>query len=208
MAVFAPRFIEGRLAGFEKDMTICLASFDSPSLGRTTHAYFPALAACCATLEYAVALERGNLTPAGWRQVAGFAARYMRQPDFSSETVRVLFRAFRHPIAHRAIASGIWIDQAPGLGHGRRIAWEVSAGTKRPACQLVEDHGILTKDPPWRTPYTHRFHIFLGALWRDISEGARAYAEAVSVSSKLQSRFLTCMQCLYPLPTDDGEVIA
>jgi hypothetical protein len=47
MTAFTTRFIEGRLAGFEKDMPICLTSVDSPTGSGKTHAYFPALAAYC-----------------------------------------------------------------------------------------------------------------------------------------------------------------
>jgi hypothetical protein len=197
-AKFAPRFIEGRLVGFEKDMTICLTSFDSPVSGKKTHAYFPALAACLATLEYFVALHRGNLKPAGWVQIAAFASRYLPQQDFDKETVRILFQAFRHPVAHRGITTGIWVDQTPGIGKGRRLAWMISAGTKRPACQVIAEIGILKKDPPWPTAYTHRVHIHLGALWRDICDGARLYAKEIAVDPKLQVRFDTCMQHLYP----------
>ena len=62
-----------------------------------THAYFPALGACCATLEYFAGLHRGNLRRVGWQQIAVWAQEYLRQPDYDRETVRLLFEAFRHP---------------------------------------------------------------------------------------------------------------
>ncbi len=198
MAHFAPAFVEGRLVGFEKDMRICLTSIELPERKKKTVAYFPALAACCSTLEYFVALHRGNLRPAGYQQVAVFAERYLPQPDFDFETIRVLFQAFRHPVAHRGITSGVWLDQQPGPGFDRRLVWAISAGTKRPACQVVAEPGTLTQDPPWPTTYTHRVHINLGALWRDISAGARLYSAEVTKSPELQRTFATCMKRLYP----------
>ncbi len=199
MAEFAPHFIEGRLVGFEKDLRICLTAVPSPGKNKKTYAYFPALATCCSTLEYFAGLHRGDLKPAGWPQVAAFSAKYLPQPDFDSETIRVLFLAFRHPIAHRGIASGIWIDQSNGPRAGRRLVWKVTAGTNRPACRLVAEAGTLTKDPPWPAPYTHRVHIHLGALWIDIRNGARRYAKDVSVDLRLQENFRACMKRLYPI---------
>jgi hypothetical protein len=198
IADFAPKFVEGRLVGFEKDMRICLTSIELPGSKKKTVAYFPALAACCSTLEYFVALHRGNLNPAGPQQVAKFATRYLPQPDFDTETIRILFLAFRHPIAHRGIASGVWVDQQPGAGLGRRLVWAVSAGTKRPAIQVVAEPGTLMRDPPWDTTYTHRVHVHLGALWRDIAGAIRHYAADVSKDAKLQQRFVACMSRLYP----------
>jgi len=195
---FAPRFIMGRLEGFTKDMKICLTPALLPDRKKKTHAYFPALAACCATLEYFVALHRGNLNAAGWPDVAAFAERYMRQPDYDRETIRVLICAFRHAVAHRGIATGVWVDQQPGNQQGRRVVWKITASTKRPACQLTAEAGVLTRDPPWPTPFTHRMLIHLGALWIDIREAARQYATEVASDGPLQGNFDRCMQRLYP----------
>ena len=198
MSAFAPAFIEGRLVGFEKDMRICLTSIELPETKKKTVAYFPALAACCSTLEYFVNLHRGNLNPAGHQQVATFAEEYLPQPDFDAETVRVLFQAFRHPVAHRGIASGVWVDQQPGQNHGRRMVWAVSVSSRRPACAVIKEPGVLKQDPPWPTAYTNRVHINLGALWRDIASAGRAYAAAVQSDAELQRKFAACMRRMYP----------
>lgn len=197
IALFAPKFVEGRLVAFEKDMRICLTPVVSGS--KKTVAYFPALAACCSTLEYFVGLSRGNLDSAGWRDVVVFTNEYLRQPDFSAETVRVLFQAFRHPVAHRGVASGVWIDRAPGQANGRRLVWAISSGNKRPACQIIDEPGTLRRDPPWPVSYTHRVHIHLGSLWRDIVEGARLYAANVAHRPELQAAFIKCMKRMYPI---------
>lgn len=197
MTVFATRFIKGRIEGFEKDMKICLTPMRVESSRDPTHAYLPALAACCGLLEYLTGLYRGKLVGIGWKQVSEFAARYLPQPDYDEEAVRILFEVFRHPIAHRGIASGIWIDRNHGPGKGRRITWQVSADARRPACEVVPRKGQLIRDPPWRCSYTHRGHIHLRSMWVDIRSAAQRYSEEIA-DQQLQSRFVACMKQLYP----------
>ncbi len=132
-------------------MKICLTPVASEAGTGVTHAYLPALAACCGIREYLAALYRGNIRGVGWQQIADFADRYLPQPDFDRETVRVLFEAFRHPVAHRGIASGVWVDRNHGAGKGRRLTWKVSADAKRPACEVVAEVGrerILCRHSP------------------------------------------------------------
>lgn len=198
VAEFAPRFIAGRLSGFDKDMRICLTSVESEDRSGPTHAYFPALAACCGTLEYLTGLYRGNLNGIGWQQIATFAERFLPQPDFDRETVRVLVDAFRHPVAHRGIATGVWIDRNHGPGHGRRLTWRILADAKHPACRVVPEAGVLERDPPWPCPYTHRVHIHLRALWIDIRKAAVAYSKELGRDHQLQRQFGACMKQLYP----------
>lgn len=196
--VFAAKFIKGRLSGFEKDMKICLTPIKSESRSGVTHAYFPALAACCGILEYLAALYLGNVRGVGWQQVADLAARYLPQPDYDRETVRVLFDAFRHPVAHRGIASGVWVDRNHGAGRGRRLTWKVLADARRPACEVVAEIGQLRRDPPWPCPYTHRVHIHLKALLIDIRSAANLYSKEMEKDRQLQANFEACMRQLYP----------
>jgi hypothetical protein len=196
MAMFAGRFVQGRMEGFEKEMRICLTPTVSDA--GVTHAYLPALAACCGTLEYLTALYRRNVRGIGWQQIADFAGRYLPQPDFKTETVRVLFDVFRHPIAHRGIASGVWVDRNRGATAGRRLTWNVSADARRPACEVVSEVGRLMMDPPWPCPYTHRGHIHLRALWVDIRRAAARYSKDVASDQQLQANFEACMRQLYP----------
>jgi len=198
-AVFAGRFVQGRLGGFEKDMKICLTPANLEAGSGLTHAYFPALAACCGILEYLTALYHGNTRRVGWQQIANFAERYLPQPDFHRDTVRVLFEAFRHPVAHRGIASGVWVDRNHGAGRGRRLTWKVSADAKRPACEVVAEVGRLTRDPPWPCPYTHRVHIHLRGLWTDIRDAANRYSKDIARDPQLQANFEACMRQLYPV---------
>ena len=195
---FPLRFVMSRLAGFEKDIRVCLTPIPSDGHSGNTHAYFPALAACCGALEYFAGLHRGNLRGVGWPDVAEWARIYLPQPDYDRDTVRILFNAFRHPVAHRGIASGVWVDRQRGAGHGRRLTWKVLADSRRPPCRVVAESGQLHKDPPWPCPYTHRVHIHLKGLAADIKKGATRYGRALAGDQGLHDRFMTCMKQLYP----------
>lgn len=196
---FAERFVLDRLAGFQKDMDICLTGAPSKTRKGLTHAYFPALAACCGTLEYMAGLYKGRLDSVGWRDVARWANFYLPQPDYAEDVVRVFVEAFRNSIAHRGIASGVWIDRKPaGAGNGRRFTWRVLADRRRPSIRFVEENRSLLKDTPWACPYTHRAHIHLGSLCVDIREAAVKYAADVRADQKLTDKFFTGMNELYP----------
>lgn len=196
-AVFARKFVLARLGGFAKDMQICLTPHKLKPSG-VTHAYFPALASCCAIIEYLTALYCGSINGLGWRQVSNWAHRYLPQPDYDEDAVRVLVEAFRHPVAHRGIASGVWVDRNPELGHRRRLTWKVFANSRRPAIRVVSENGFLTKDPPWDCRYTHRVHIHLRAMKVDIQRAAKRYVREIASSKTLQNNFLACMRQLYP----------
>lgn len=197
-AAFAKKFVLDRLAGFEKDIDICLTPVPSKTRSGHTHAYFPALAACCGTLEYLSALYRGRVNGLGWPDVSKWAERYLPQPDYAEDPVRLLVDAFRNAVAHRGIASGVWIDRKPGAGHGRRLTWRVLADSRRPSVRIVPEESTLTSDPPWPCRYTHRVHIHLKSMSVDIRNGARSYADNLAQDHELADRFFACMRQLYP----------
>ena len=196
--LFARRFVLDRVAGFEKDISICLTPTPSKTRPGKTHAYFPALGACCGMIEYLTALRTGKTGGIGSQQVVQWAEEYLPATEYGSDEVRILFEAFRHSVAHRGIASGIWVDRSPGPGHGRRVTWKVKADAIRPAIQIVAESGVLTKDPPWECRYSHRVHIHLKSLKVDIREAAKRYGSEVVENLDLQERFLRCMRQLYP----------
>ena len=108
MLIFASRFILGRMAGFEKDMKICLTGVPSKTRSKITHAYFPTLMSCCGTLEYLAGLYVGRADISiSRRAIATYAARYMPQPDYDGEAVRILIDALRNAVAHRGISTGV-----------------------------------------------------------------------------------------------------
>lgn len=197
MPAFAARFLKGRMEGFSKDMRICLTGVSVQGQLESTHAYFPALAACCATLEYLAGLHVGRLERLGKREVVEYALAFLDQPDYDQESIRLLFDAFRNPVAHRGIASGVWKDNHDNH-KGRRVTWNIHADTKRPALTLMPQSGVIKYDSPWECSYTHRMHIRLGRLWRDIESSVDRYIAAIQVDAVLQRNFSNCMRALYP----------
>lgn len=197
-ARFAREFLRARAEGFEKDMRICLTGTASETRLGLTHAYFPALATCCGMLEYLSGLYVGRVDGLGRREIAAYAGKYLPQPDYDGEVIRVLFDAFRNAVAHRGIASGVWVDRHHAM-RGRRLTWKVLADAKPPALEVVPSQGEIRYDSPWPCPYTHRVHIRLGRLWRDIRFSLDGYLADVSSSANLQRKFMSCMRQLYPV---------
>ncbi len=195
---FARAFVLARVEGFKKDLEICLRPMPSRTRKGNTHAYFPALAACFGLMEYLTALGRGNVSGVGWRQIADWAASYLPPDQYTGNNVRVLFDAFRHSVAHRGIASGVWVDQNRGPTQGYRLTWFITASGSRPAFSINPKPGVLTKDPPWPTPYTHRVTIHLKALAKDLMSAATKYADDLEQNEAMQARFFRCMERLYP----------
>jgi len=195
-AKFARKFLLGRLEGFEKDIRICLTPLHLEGATTPTHAYFPAFAACCGTLEYLAALLRGRTNGLGWRDVSDWAQRFLPQPDYTQDTVRVLIEAFRNAVAHRGIASGVWVDRRQGAN--RRLTWRLTAASSRPSVAILPEKGALVLDSPWECPYTHRVHIHLKAMSMDIREGLKQHADSFASDDNLVQHFSQCMQQLYP----------
>lgn len=135
---FARKFVLGRLGGFEKDFQICLTPTHLNGKSKVTHAYFPALGACCGIMEYLTALYHGRIRNLGWQQIATWTNTYLPK-EYDQDTIRILIEAFRHPIAHRGIASGIWTDRNTGPGNGRRLTWKVLANGGRPAIRVLRE---------------------------------------------------------------------
>ncbi len=195
---FAKAFVLARIDGFKKDLAICLRPMPSKARKGNTHAYFPALGACFGLMEYLTALRRGSVNGIGWQQIAEWAEDYLPAHEYSRNNIRVLFDAFRHSVAHRGIASGVWVDQNQGPTHGFKLTWSITAASSRPAFAINAKPGVLKKDPPWPTPYTHRVSIHLKAFAKDIIGAAYLYAAELEHSEARQSMFYRCMQRLYP----------
>jgi hypothetical protein len=59
---FAQDFVRKRAGSLSKDISICLTDTPSDDGKSITHAYFPALAACCAFMEYMTGLHRCRIS--------------------------------------------------------------------------------------------------------------------------------------------------
>lgn len=197
LVAFAYAFVDTRRIGFLKDIDICLT--DTPNeRGGVTHAYFPALATCCAFLEYMTGLARGRLDNVGWKDVAAWAELYLPQPNYSRGVIEIIVRAFRNSVAHRGVATGIWCDKSNNGQVSRRVTWKLLETRGSPACQLIDENGTLVKDPPWECRYTHRMHIYLRTFADDLGVGARRFADSLRTDADLQRRFERAMNELYP----------
>ena len=157
LVVFAPRFIMDRMAGFEKDMRICLTPGLATHRKGLTHAYFPGLAACCGAIEYLGALSVGNPGPIkkglSRGHVQDFARRYMAQPHYDNEAIRVLWDLFRNGTAHHGITSGVWIDHMPAklpppyLGNRRANYSACSLGARERHAHTASAMGLRVHAP-------------------------------------------------------------
>lgn len=59
-------------------------------------------------LEYLASLYVDRIDGLGKKEVTAYA-KYLPQPDYNAEAIRVLFDAFRNAVAHLGIASGVWV---------------------------------------------------------------------------------------------------
>lgn len=196
MIAFASKFLEDRFLGFDKDIDICLTG--RPAANRTgpTYAYFPALMACCGTLEYLACMFLGRRRCTD-TQVAQYAVEFLPQPEYDAEAIRLLFEGFRHKVAHHGIASGVWHDRQTD----RRITWSLHPGRNSPAMEVKEDNRTLIADPPWKCRVTHCTVIRLGRLAQDVRDSAleaNGYREALRSRAGLVDRFTRCMHFMYP----------
>jgi hypothetical protein len=153
---------------------------------------------CFGMLEYLTGLHAGRVgRGVGSAQLNEYALKYLPQPAYNDDVMYVLFEPFRHPVAHRGIASGVWVDQRPQT-QGRRLTWKLFAGSHMRAVTIEASAGVLTRDPPWKCRYTHRVHIHIGRLWRDIRDSANKYRADLESDQGLLDNFFQCMQRMYP----------
>jgi len=189
------------MKGFAKDIRICLTPIPASHREGSTHAYFPALAACCGAIEYLGALSIGKSVPIrrglSRGHIQEFAGRYMAQPDYDREVIRILWDLFRNGTAHHGITSGVWVDQHADQV-ARRITWAINEKARSPAVAVREKVGTLTRHPPWDCPYTHIATVHLGQLANDIQAAAARLATDIVAGGKALERFRVAMGVLYP----------
>jgi hypothetical protein len=192
---FAPEYVRQRMFGFEKDARICLTSANHPFENRPTVAFFPAVGLCCATLEHLSALYSGNTNgPRVENDIWPFSDKYL--PAYSRDSVKVLFEAIRHGVAHRGIAARVWEEKQKNRPQ-RIFTWRVSAADESPSLRILEIQGEASP-APWPCVYTHRIDIFLGRLWKDVRDAGNSYAHDLATDAELLPAFSRCMEKFYP----------
>ena len=201
MAIFAPQYLTDRLKTFTKDMIICLTP--RPSLERegNTHAYFPGLINCCGMLELLANLYGGTTRNRTKRYDRIYAyGRFLRHHCYSNDNLRVLYLALRNATAHHSSAGGVWAENDK-VKNGRRVTWTIYADYNHPALALKAESCVLRNDSPYDCPYTHRMHVRLGRLWRDIRDSvfeSNGYLNALRSDPLLMQEFANCMEHIYP----------
>lgn len=200
-ALYAERFLKGRLKGFKKDIEICTKGYMISGKKSKTHAYMPALITCISYLEYMATLFTGNIQKlTAQSKVNQYSRKFLDQNIYSKEDIRILYKVFRNPIAHRGIPSGVIIDHKDN--EKRRITWKIYVRPEKSAISIQKKKGILQRDPPWDVPFNYRGIISIGRLWRDLIEsveGESGFIDCLKKDNIRLNNFFKIMKKLYPV---------
>lgn len=201
MAIFAPRYLDDRLKTFAKDMNICLTGRPSEDREGNTHAYSPGLMNCCGMLELLANLYGGTTKnhKKRYERIDAYS-KFLPHPCYSKDNLRVLYRSLRNATAHHGTAGGVWPENDK-VKNGRRVTWRIYADYNHPALALKAESCVLRNDSPHDSPYTHRMHVRLGRLWRDIRDSvfeSNGYLDALQSDPVLLKNFENCITCIYP----------
>lgn len=193
---FAEEFLNGRIRLLEKDVRICLRPYRSKRYTNNVprQAYFPALMACFATLEFMTGLNIGNLkNPVPQSGVKQYVKDYMDTTIYG-KAVNILWKVFRHKIAHMAHPNYV-------TTYGdRRIVWMVSG-------KDIDNHMSIEKNqnrikslpkPPYPVPYNHRIYISIPRLKNDVARSIEEYLIDVKIDSAKLENFQKAVGHIYP----------
>lgn len=185
---FAHELVTRRLAGFRKDVEVCLQPLSDEAAQAAgvesgKPAYFPALALCCAMVEFIGALYDGDPDKPGLGRESMEALirdGFLSANEYSDKVVKVLWGAFRNKIAH--FAHPYWVTKVGGM----RLSLVVSIHpadhavviTKAPPGTVVSSHPV-----PWEVPISDIAHVSIPKLRDDIVAAGEAYATALANTS-------------------------
>ncbi len=189
---FANLFIDRRLAGFRKDMAICLTPDKNDD-----HAYLPALLLCIANLELFAGLKAGSLDlgQAALKAIEAFRTAYLPMGCYTNENLAILHKAFRHRIAHIGEPNVMY-----RLG-GKNIVWTIYEFGEpgKPALELTPHvDRIRVTSTPWPVNYDHRFRIRLPVFQADLESAVAAYKRDLAQRADLLRLFAKAVEPSYP----------
>ena len=144
---------------------------------------------------YSGETENSDLT-----RIFGYSNRFLPQPVYSEENIRLLFVVLRHAAAHLSTLAGVRVPKS-GAYKGQRITWKIYADARHPAIKLQKESGILREQPPWDCPFDYRLHVRIDRLRCDIRDsvmGASGYLYTLQSKSETLQNFKKCMQQIYP----------
>lgn len=167
---------------------------------KETYAFSPALAVCCATLEYFSGLWRGRTYGVSPDHIGEFCEHFLPDSTLTKANTKLLFKGLRHSVAHRGAVTGVLVDN-PGLPRNaqKRYVWRLNLGKhKKSAIEIHAEEGMLLRDPPWSTPYSHRVTVNLWPLFRELEILAEKLSTEIENNPDAERRFHNCMTQQYP----------
>lgn len=194
---FAKAFVRHRVAGFTKDINICLTADKNQS-----HAYFPGLMTCISCLELFSGLYAGKLYPIGLPKIEAYAKSFMDQTHYSHNNLELLYKAFRHKLAHMSHPYFVTDTAKAGInGQRRLITWTVYASDLKPPIELISCGPTKLEQTlrPWDVTYDHRVKISVRRLAIDIRKSARLYMRNITTDRTTRKNFEKCMVWFYPV---------
>jgi len=193
---FAKKFLDEHVGRFRKDIAICLR----PDKNRS-HAYFPALITCIAFAELLSGLHAGKLKGDGLKKLKDYASNFMDPTIYDSDRLEILYKMFRHKVAHLAQPHAVFDAKPKPPGQPRRlITWTVDESGTKPAIEIVpepERKQILRAVTPWPVYYDHRAYVRIKSLASDILKSVPRYLRRLKTDKSAHDRFKSCMNDFY-----------
>jgi hypothetical protein len=197
VAEFARKFLAQHVERFNKDIAICLRPDENRS-----HAYFPALITCIAFAELLSGLRAGNLESDVLKKLNDYASDFMDRTVYDSDRLEILYKMFRHKVAHLAQPYAVFDAKPKFSGQPRRlITWTVEESGTRPAIEIVPEKSpkqILTAVTPWPVHYDHRAYVRIASLASDIRESVLKYLQHLKTDKSACDHFRKCMEYFFP----------
>jgi len=196
---FAKRFMRHHRRGFRQSIRICLTK----NLAEK-HAYFPALISCIGFLEFLGGLNSGRLRGNAHSRIVSYALEFMDTEHYSSANLEILYKCFRHKVAHLSHPYYVFDTEKEGIeGPRKLITWTVCASDRKPAIELKScgNKKLRKMSPPWEVQYDHRVHIWVRRLMQDLinsTKGPTGYLCALEADRTKREHFAKCMKEFFP----------
>jgi hypothetical protein len=195
VAEFARKFLDEHVERFNKDIAICLRPDENRS-----HAYFPALITCIAFAELLSGLHAGNLESRdALKKLDDYASDFMVRTVYDSDRLEILYKMFRHKVAHLAQPYAVFDAKPKFPGQPRRlITWTVEESGSKPAIEIVQETSQIRAVTPWPVRYDYRAYVRIESLARDIRESVPKYLRHLKTDKSACDCFKKCMKHFFP----------
>ena len=199
-ASFAREFVERRVGGFDKDINICLTANDAGS-----HAYMPGLMTCLSFLDLLSGLRIGDIDSQTIRHFLEFMADFTPPGRYGPVTLRILYVAFRHKLAHLGHPYFVLNTKKDKRQRFKDLpqmllAWEFDSEPHDPPIELIEyptPQRTKIQPVPKEVLYTHRMCVSVRTLAEDAKDAAANYMRRLETDANLLACFVACMDDFY-----------